>query len=99
MWHMSLLFNVYKTPCITSEEITFIPGIYFILFIWSQIISYHTSMHFLTEVQTDVKLLLECLKCQVNNQSAVKQALLTLSSIFSTYGRYMIMYICCDVFF
>lgn len=45
-------------------------------------------MHFLTEVQTDVKLLLECLKCQVNNQSAVKQALLTLSSIFSTYGRY-----------
>lgn len=46
-------------------------------------------MHFLTEVQTDVKLLLECLKCQVNNQSAVKQALLTLSSIFSTYGRYM----------
>lgn len=52
-------------------------------------------MHFMTEVQTDVKLLLECLKCQVNNQSAVKQALLTLSSIFSTYGRYnyMIMYL------
>lgn len=46
-------------------------------------------MHFWIEVQTDVKLLLECLKCQVNNQSAVKQALLTLSSIFSTYGRYM----------
>ncbi|XP_062580734.1 telomere repeats-binding bouquet formation protein 1-like, partial [Saccostrea cucullata] len=37
------------------------------------------------EVRTDVKLLLDCLKCQVNNPTAVKQALLTLSSIFSTY--------------
>ena len=40
------------------------------------------------EVQTDVKLLLECLKCQVSNPTALKQALLTLSNILSSYGRY-----------
>ncbi|XP_078335986.1 telomere repeats-binding bouquet formation protein 1-like isoform X3 [Crassostrea virginica] len=37
------------------------------------------------EVQTDVKLLLECLKCQVSNPTALKQALLTLSNILSSY--------------
>lgn len=40
------------------------------------------------EVQTDVKLLLECLKCQVSNPTALKQALLTLSNILSSYGKY-----------
>ncbi|XP_063411356.1 putative leucine-rich repeat-containing protein DDB_G0290503 [Mytilus trossulus] len=42
--------------------------------------------HQISEVKTDVRLLLECLKCQVDNPSAMKQAFRTLANIFNNIG-------------
>ncbi|XP_076088817.1 uncharacterized protein LOC143059225 [Mytilus galloprovincialis] len=42
--------------------------------------------HQISEVKTDVRLLLECLKCQVDNPSAIKQAFRTLANIFNNIG-------------
>ena len=41
----------------------------------------------LTDLQADVELLLECIKCQIHSPAAVRQALLTIASMCSTQGK------------
>ena len=41
----------------------------------------------LTDLQADVELLMECIKCQIHSPAAVKQALLTIASMCSTQGK------------
>jgi hypothetical protein len=40
-------------------------------------------LYFYIEVKTDVRVLLDCLKCQLDNPDAVKQAFRTLAAIFT----------------
>lgn len=44
------------------------------------------DLGFLSEVEADVQLLLECMKCQADDPSSLKQALTTFATICSSKG-------------
>ena len=43
-----------------------------------------------SDIKTDVKLLLECMSYQKDNPSALKQALVTISSILQSFSKYIL---------